>query len=671
MFFDQAVANQLFDAKILLAWNCPAPTTNKYGWLGLPSEIKIDQPVHIEGRAGIFAGPYTGSVGAPKYCGFCDIGSFSYSYSKLPSGLKVGRYCSISNGLNFLDSHHPTDLLTTSALTFRMHNHLWSDVLEKSGAKTAPDWHVYNHKAFPVIGHDVWIGKDVTLAMGIAIGNGAIIAAGSVVTKDVPAYAVVGGNPTQIIKMRFPDEIIQRLQTSEWWNKDPVEVAKISVMGIEKSLTHLEANITSISDYVPVTLILSNNGLQVTAAKIKPPSATFLKLFKAEIEKSVFPHAPDLFAQIAKNNDIGIPYNYAKIAKTQSVNPKIVFFESNLGKQYTGNPRYIYERMLERHLDYKFVWCYSGNETIPGNPILVHRATEEYYKYLALSRFIINNTTFPLWFHRPETFYFQTWHGTPFKRLHWDITTRPIEKRSTPDFYVKSTGWDALLSPNNHSSEVFKTAFRYEGEIVEFGYPANDIFYNPVRHNRVRGNVRARLGISPDAITYLYAPTWRDGKHLGNAMFEFNLMLDVDRFIKNAPEGSVLLVRSHHMSASSGKLDHLVGQVIDVSGFDDAVELMCAADVLITDYSSIVFDWYCSRKPVLYFVPDYEQYVGHLRGSYFDLTEKCAGPICKTEDELYAALTCSQEEHPNFYAEFCGLHDGRSADRVIDYLLSR
>jgi CDP-glycerol glycerophosphotransferase (TagB/SpsB family) len=402
----------------------------------------------------------------------------------------------------------------------------------------------------------------------------------------------------------------------------------------------------------------------------------FSELSQSDLQSKIFPKYPDLFNAIAEFREYGVPWKYKQTITSSNVNEKMIFFESNLGKQYTGNPRYIYERMIERYPDYTYVWCYGGNAEIPGDPIIVKRASEEYYKLLAQSRYIVNNTTFPLWYHRPETFYLQTWHGTPFKRLHWDMTSRPLERRSTPDFYAKSTRWDALLSPNTYSTKIFRSAFKYEGEIIEYGYPANDIFYNKKRYSETRNQVREKLGIQDENVpVFLYAPTWRDGKHIGNAMFEFDLLLDPQKFLEHAPEGSILLVRSHHMSSSDDKLSKLAGRVIDVSGWDDAIQLMCAADVLITDYSSIVFDWYCSRKPVIYYVPDYEHYVGPLRGSYFELSEHSAGEICKTEEELLKILPevtkHDTTSYSDFYADFCSVHDGNSADRVIDYLLSK
>nr|WP_230873074.1 CatB-related O-acetyltransferase [Commensalibacter melissae] len=181
----------------------------------------------------------------------------------MPRGLKIGRYCSISNGLLFLDSHHQTHLLTTSAMTFRPHNNLWSDILEKEKSPIDPTWDIYGKKPFPKIGNDVWIGNGVILSMGITIGNGAIIAARSVVTKDVPPYTIVGGNPAKVIRNRFKDDVGERLNQLKWWNKDPRYISKIMILSGEKAMEELERNIDNIEDYKPKTFILNNNGIKI------------------------------------------------------------------------------------------------------------------------------------------------------------------------------------------------------------------------------------------------------------------------------------------------------------------------------------------------------------------------------------------------------------------------
>ncbi|WP_455922463.1 CatB-related O-acetyltransferase [Pseudomonas putida] len=264
MIFDREMAFDFYRLKILLAFNSTGPGQRSYDWMPLPAQFEVESPITIEERTGLYGGPYKGSIGAPLSHGLCAIGSFSFSSSCLPPGLVVGRYCSLSAGLVFLDSHHPIDLLTTSAMTFRPLNNLWRDIVGNAGEPLHGTWDVYDHKPFPVIGNDVWIGRDVTLAMGITIGDGAIIAAGSLVTKDVPPYTIVGGNPASVIRVRFPNEIAFRLQKSQWWNKAPAFVARISALPAEQALQEYEVNSGGVEDYVPRTVTLDGTGVRVS-----------------------------------------------------------------------------------------------------------------------------------------------------------------------------------------------------------------------------------------------------------------------------------------------------------------------------------------------------------------------------------------------------------------------
>jgi virginiamycin A acetyltransferase len=215
----------LYDHTILLKRNSPAPSSTSFGWLRVGEELAVTgASLLIESFSGLYGGKYAPFVGGRKYSGLCALGAFSYSYSALPEGLRVGRYCSISSGLRFLDSSHPGAIITTSAFTFRPTNKLFAPFVTPQVKDFAAEFDIHGGKPFPVLGHDVWIGANVTLAMGIQIGNGAIVASGSVVTHDVPAYAMVAGNPAVIKKMRFSDEVTAALQASAWWALDPLWV---------------------------------------------------------------------------------------------------------------------------------------------------------------------------------------------------------------------------------------------------------------------------------------------------------------------------------------------------------------------------------------------------------------------------------------------------------------
>ncbi|MFT4013698.1 MAG: hypothetical protein QM682_09890 [Paracoccus sp. (in: a-proteobacteria)] len=194
MLLTADIAESLWQDRVLLGPVRKAPGQGFYGKIKLDCELPLAGTVTMEERSALYRLPYAPSIGGQPFGGLCSIGMMSYSYSALPEPMTVGRYCSISSGLVLLDSHHPLDAVTSSTITFRPHSPLFHgldtrELCEKIG------WDVRNGKPWPVIAHDVWIGRDVTLALGITIGTGAVIAAGAVVTRDVEPYSIVGGNP--------------------------------------------------------------------------------------------------------------------------------------------------------------------------------------------------------------------------------------------------------------------------------------------------------------------------------------------------------------------------------------------------------------------------------------------------------------------------------------------
>lgn len=148
----------------------------------------------------------------------CSMGSYSYTNSSLPIYTKVGRYCSIAANVSKMGFQHPTNRFTTSHIAYETHypaKNGYKDLGEHAKFKAIPT----NQEQPPlVIGHDVWIGADVTIKQGVKIGNGAVIASNAVVTKDVPDYAIVGGVAAKVLRYRFDEVIIQKLQEIQWWN---------------------------------------------------------------------------------------------------------------------------------------------------------------------------------------------------------------------------------------------------------------------------------------------------------------------------------------------------------------------------------------------------------------------------------------------------------------------
>ncbi|WP_018915554.1 CatB-related O-acetyltransferase [Vreelandella zhanjiangensis] len=171
---------------------------------------------------------------------FYSAGAFSYCRSKLiPSDFRVGRYCSIAPGVELSDQDHPLDRLSTHSFTFKEH----AKTLARKHGKEVLIHGFKTLREAPKIGNDVWIGKDALIKRGIKVGNGAVIAQRSVVTKDVPDYAIVAGSPAKIIRFRFDEKLISRLNEVKWWNYSYFDFADIDVTNVELFLDELENRI--------------------------------------------------------------------------------------------------------------------------------------------------------------------------------------------------------------------------------------------------------------------------------------------------------------------------------------------------------------------------------------------------------------------------------------------
>ncbi|MGE8288232.1 MAG: FkbM family methyltransferase [Stenotrophomonas sp.] len=384
-------------------------------------------------------------------------------------------------------------------------------------------------------------------------------------------------------------------------------------------------------------------------------SASSLALFTAPLEQ----HAMTVEAE-------NLRAAFPSLLEQLPLQEDLVLFESFFGRAYAGNPRYIYEALRRMRPDLRCVWAYNGDEQIPGNPQRVIRGSAEYLRLLAQAKYRVNNILFTAHGRKPQTRYLQTWHGTPLKRLGYDITVTGPEVEARDNLYRESRAWTLLLSENRYSSDVLRRAFRYDGPILEAGYPVADPLAAPVS---AREDTLARLALPSGHRFVLYAPTWRDSQQVGHWQFDFDLQLDLAKVAAALAPDQILLLRGHHL-VSTGLQDlTLPANVRDVSHVDDASELCAIADVLITDYSSIFFDYATTGRPILFYCYDLEHYAEQVRGFYQDLP----GPIARSTEELVALLAdlpAVQASHADRYAafreRFCALNDGSAAERVVD-----
>lgn len=363
------------------------------------------------------------------------------------------------------------------------------------------------------------------------------------------------------------------------------------------------------------------------------------------------------------------------VCERQPINKKMVFFESFLGKSYSGNPKYIYEYLIENGYDkeYQFVWSYQGDMKIPGNPLIVNREEEDYYRYLALSKYWVNNIIFPVHRKREGNVYLQTWHGTPLKRLGYDIEVDGPEKMARENFYLESRNWDYLLSANEYSKDIFQRAFKFDKEVLLNGYPSNDIFYKDNKQERIE-SIKRRLNIPNDKKVILYAPTWRDNESNGSWNHSFEVKFDLEQFQREFGDEYILILRMHHLIS-----DHLVlssskhPSIINLSKYDDIQELYLISDILITDYSSVFFEYANSKRPILFYAYDYQLYKEEIRGFYLNMYKDLPGPVLEDQQQLFNAIRNIhriEEEYSKKYNEFfqkyCSIEKGEAAKLVSE-----
>ncbi|RFU41955.1 CDP-glycerol:glycerophosphate glycerophosphotransferase [Actinomadura logoneensis] len=356
----------------------------------------------------------------------------------------------------------------------------------------------------------------------------------------------------------------------------------------------------------------------------------------------------------------------------------LAVFDSYEGAQYSCSPRAVFEELRRRRPDIECVWVTrDGRFEVPEGARAVLMESREHYEALARARWIVGNYGQLPWFVKREgQTYLQTWHGTPLKKLAHDLRDMPYKRTETLEWMEREVPrWDVLISPNPFTTPIMRRAFRYDGEILESGYPRNDILTAPGAAS-VGRRVRERLGVPDGRRVVLYAPTWRDDHHLAPGRRAFSLELDLALLRERLGDDHVVLVRAHYLITDRSWSDS-DGFVIDVSRYGEIAELYLAADVLVTDYSSAMFDFAVMGRPMVFYAYDLESYRDTVRGFYLDFEAEAPGPVVRTSAEVAAALedieaACAPyaDAYTAFRARYCPYDDGRAAGRAVDRLLS-
>ncbi|MFV0374228.1 CDP-glycerol glycerophosphotransferase family protein [Microbacterium sp.] len=340
-----------------------------------------------------------------------------------------------------------------------------------------------------------------------------------------------------------------------------------------------------------------------------------------------------------------------------------VFFEAFYGRIAGCNPLAIDRELARVAPGITRYWSVVDlSVPVPEGAIAVVDGTPEWWRARGTARLLVVNDWLRRRFaRRAGQRVLQTWHGTPLKRLALHRPGFALRRRVA--VVRESRRWDVLLAQNPYAARILRSAYGFGGSLWVEGYPRNDLLVGGDG-----AHTRRALGIDPADRVVLYAPTWRDDRE------EIVDFFDPARLAERT--GAVVLVRGHTRTLAPGH-DAAGARVIDVTAYPDITPLLLVADALVTDYSSVMFDFTVTGKPLVLFTPDLAHYRGELRGFSFDLAAHAPGPLTTTEDELVAALTDADapqryaDRYARWQARFNSRDDGRAAERVVARILDQ
>ncbi|MGI9155268.1 MAG: CDP-glycerol glycerophosphotransferase family protein, partial [Marmoricola sp.] len=305
-------------------------------------------------------------------------------------------------------------------------------------------------------------------------------------------------------------------------------------------------------------------------------------------------------------------------------------------------------------------------------PLLIH--SREWHRVRTTARYLVNNIDFERGFHtRPGQELLQTFHGYPSKSMGirmWE-GKQLTPRRLRGELDRTSRDWDLILTPTPEMDQYYRREYAYTGTIANQGYPRDDVLVSP-EAEEVRRRTRERLGIAGTQKVVLYAPTWRDNLAVTWRSVEIVSHLDIEAASAALGEDYVFLMRGHrfHTRASARQLGG--ARLVDVTSYPEVNDLILAADAAVLDYSSMRFDFALTGRPMLFLVPDLDEYTGKVRGFLYPFEDSAPGPLLETAEQVVDRLRDLDgvteqyaERYAAFNATYNHFQDGQSAARVV------
>ncbi len=378
---------------------------------------------------------------------------------------------------------------------------------------------------------------------------------------------------------------------------------------------------------------------------------------------------------------------YARGLEKNKINENMIFYESFQGKGLLCNPYAIFKYILEndKRKKYIHVWAlkdinseikeqYKNNR----NVIFVELYSKKYFNYLSKAKYLINNVTFHSIFQkREDQIYINTWHGTPLKHLGNDENTAKID--AAKNMIRNMISSDYIINQNHFTTEAIISAFElndvYKGEFIEEGYPRTDLILNTDKKGMIN-RIEDIIGTNVNKKLILYAPTWRGNtKNVVNNTAK--MISDINELRNEVGEDYIILLKLHQLEYKYiGDLSN-VKDIYSIPVEWDVNELLSVIDILITDYSSIFFDFLVTRKPILFYMYDKESYIDN-RGTYIDVTqENFPGPISRNVNELIRDIKDIEnvkkkylENYNRCIEKYSANQDGKVTERIVNYIFN-
>lgn len=386
------------------------------------------------------------------------------------------------------------------------------------------------------------------------------------------------------------------------------------------------------------------------------------------------------FARVFLKTVKRVRFNLLRIGK--KCDDKTVLFHSFGGRSYCDSPKAVYLELQNNpdYSDYKFIWAFKEPQKYAflsenKNTEIVKFGTREYENAVISAKYWISNFRMPDHIYpKKNQVYVECWHGTPLKLLGYDIKSSDNAMNTKSEIVYRykedADKFRFLLSPSDFTTKVFKSAWglKNNDKILQVGYPRNDYLYNYTNEDVIK--IKQRLSIPLDKKVVLYAPTWRDNQHTAGVGYYFEPKDDFDYLKEELENDCVILFRAHYLIANSFNFEKYKGFLYDVSGVDDVNELYVISDLLITDYSSVFFDYANLKRPMIFYMYDLEKYRDDIRGFYLDLSE-LPGDIVTDKVKLSKSIKSSllgfsvDEKYKKFNQKYNRLDDGKASERFL------